>query len=139
MWRAAATRRASAAAHTANGTGWSAGIGGGDDNQTVGGDVAVYGGKVTANGGHAQPGIGGNCTGGSVTINGGAVTATAAEAIKITAITFDALGAPVLTYPASYGNGQVVLQGSANIGASASWHDGKQSGEKFFKTVLRLK
>ena len=63
----------------------------------------------------------------------------AAAAIKITAITFDAPGEPVLTYPASYGNGQVVLQGSANIGASASWHDGKQSGEKFFKTVLRLK
>jgi len=32
-----------------------------------------------------------------------------------------------------------VLQGSANIGESASWHDGKQDGDRFFKTVLRLK
>ena len=54
-------------------------------------------------------------------------------------ITFDASGNPVLTYPATYGNGEVVLQGSANIGASASWHDGRQSGDRFFKTILRLK
>jgi hypothetical protein len=66
-------------------------------------------------------------------------TEEAEEAIEITAITFDASGNPVLTYPATYGNGEVVLQGSANIGASASWHDGRQSGDRFFKTILRLK
>ena len=41
--------------------------------------------------------------------------------------------------PATYGNGRVVLQGSATIGASASWHDGKQTTDRFFKTVLRFK
>ena len=51
---------------------------------------------------------------------------------------------PYLTFRSAssfsiYGNGQVVLQGSAAIGASASWHDGKQSADRFFKTVLRLK
>ncbi len=64
---------------------------------------------------------------------------TAKEAIEITAITFDVSGNPVLMYPATYGNGEVVLQGSANIGASASWHDDRQSGDRFFKTILRLK
>ncbi len=61
----------------------------------------------------------------------------AEEAIKITAITFDASGNPVLTHPATYGNGQIVLQGSASLSAQ-SWHDGKQSADRFFKTVLRL-
>ena len=65
-------------------------------------------------------------------------TEDAEEAIKITAITI-VDGVPQLTYPATYGNGQVVLQGSAAIGASASWHDGKQTADWFFKTVLRLK
>ena len=63
-------------------------------------------------------------------------TEDAEEAIKITAITI-VNGVPQLTYPATYGNGQVVLQGSANIGASASWHDGKQANDRFFKTVLK--
>ena len=63
-------------------------------------------------------------------------TPVAQEAIKITAITI-VNGVPQLTYPATYGNGQVVLQGSANIGASASWHDGKQANDRFFKTVLK--
>ncbi|MBR1589395.1 MAG: InlB B-repeat-containing protein [Kiritimatiellae bacterium] len=65
-----------------------------------------------------------------------AATPVAQEAIKITAITI-VNGVPQLTYPATYGNGQVVLQGSANIGASASWHDGKQANDRFFKTVLK--
>ena len=61
----------------------------------------------------------------------------AEDAIKITAIPI-VDGVPQLTYPATYGNGQVVLQGSAAIGASASWHDGKQTADRFFKTILRL-
>ena len=66
-------------------------------------------------------------------------TEEAEEAIAITAITIDENGVPQLTYPAEYGNGQIVLQGSAGIGTSASWHDGKQTGDRFFRTVLRLK
>ena len=65
-------------------------------------------------------------------------TEDAEEAIKITAITI-VNGVPQLTYASEYGNGQVVIQGSATIGSTASWHDGKQSGDRFFKTVLRLK
>ena len=65
-----------------------------------------------------------------------AAAVAAKDAIKITAITI-VNGVPQLTYPATYGNGQVVLQGSANIGASASWHDGKQANDRFFKTVLK--
>ena len=65
-------------------------------------------------------------------------TAIAEEAIKITAITVGENGVPQLTYLATYGNGHVVIQGSATIGSSASWHDGKQTGDHFFKTVLRL-
>ncbi len=68
-----------------------------------------------------------------------AATPVAEAAIKITAITVDENGVPQLTYPVTYGNGQVVLQGSATIGSTASWHDGKQTGDHFFKTVLRLK
>ena len=68
-----------------------------------------------------------------------AATPVAEEAIKITAITFDSEGNPVLTHPATYGNGQVVLQGSATLGTSASWHDGKQSTDRFFRTTLKLK
>ena len=64
--------------------------------------------------------------------------AVAEEAIKITAITFDSEGNPVLTCPEAYGNGQVVIKGSVDIGASASWHN-KTAGDRFFKTVLELK
>ena len=67
-----------------------------------------------------------------------AAEAVAEEAIKITAITFDSEGNPVLTCPEAYGNGQVVIKGSVEIGASASWHD-KTDGDRFFKTVLELK
>ena len=65
-------------------------------------------------------------------------TEEAEEAIEITAITI-VNGVPQLTYPATYGNGQVVLQGSATIGSTASWHDGKQSTDRFFRTTLKLK
>ena len=65
-------------------------------------------------------------------------TEDAEEAIKITAITI-VNGVPQLTYASEYGNGQVVIQGSATIGSTASWHDGNQSSDRFFKTVLRLK
>ena len=65
-------------------------------------------------------------------------TVAAKAAIKITAITI-VNGVPQLTYPATYGNGQVVIRGSATIGSTASWHDGKQTADRFFKTVLRLK
>ena len=68
-----------------------------------------------------------------------AATPVAQEAIKITEITFDEYGAPQLTCPDSYGNGQVVIQGSATIGSTASWHDGKQSTDRFFRTTLKLK
>ena len=87
--------------------------------------------------------------------NNAAAVATATEVakedIKITAITFDSEGNPVLWYENSngetvilsddypYGNGEVVLQGSATIGASASWHDEKQSTDRFFRTTLKLK
>ena len=68
-----------------------------------------------------------------------AATPVAQEAIKITGITFDEYGAPQLTCPAAYGNGQVVIQGSATIGSTASWHDGKQPTDRFFRTTLKLK
>ena len=64
--------------------------------------------------------------------------ATASAEIKITAITV-AGGVPQLTYRKTYGNGKVVLRGSATIGALASWHDGRLANDRFFKTVLRLK
>ena len=64
-------------------------------------------------------------------------TEEAEEAIEITAITV-VNGVPQLTYPATYGNGQVVIQGSATIGASASWHDGQQTSDRFFRTVLKF-
>lgn len=67
-----------------------------------------------------------------------AAEAVAEEAIKITAITFDSEGNPVLTCPEAYGNGQVVIKGSVDIGASASWHN-KTAGDRFFKTILELK
>ena len=66
-------------------------------------------------------------------------TEDAEEAIAITEITIDENGVPQLTYPAEYGNGQVVVQGSATLGGQDSWHDGKQPGDFFFRTVLRLK
>ena len=65
-------------------------------------------------------------------------TEVAEEAIKITAITFDSEGNPVLTCPETYGNGTVVLQGRADLGSSSTWHDGKQTGDRFFRTELRL-
>ena len=65
-------------------------------------------------------------------------TPVAEAAIKITAITI-VDGVPQLTYPSTYGNGQVVIQGSATIGSTASWHDGKQSTDRFFRTTLKLK
>ena len=65
-------------------------------------------------------------------------TEEAEETIEITAITV-VNGVPQLTYPATYGNGQVVIQGSATIGASASWHDGQQTSDRFFRTVLKFK
>ena len=67
-----------------------------------------------------------------------AATPVAEEAIKITAITI-VDGVPQLTYPSTYGNGLVVIQGSATIGSTASWHDGKQSTDRFFRTTLKLK
>ena len=66
-------------------------------------------------------------------------TEVAEEAIKITAITFDSEGNPVLTCPETYGNGTVVLQGRADLGSSSAWHDGKQTGDRFFRTELRLR
>lgn len=77
-----------------------------------------------------------NCTNTPAAVT--AATPVAEEAIKITAITI-VDGVPQLTYPATYGNGEVVIQGSATIGSTASWHDGKQTTDRFFKTVLRLK
>jgi len=77
-----------------------------------------------------------NCANNAAAVE--AAEAVAEEAIKITAITFDSEGNPVLTCPEAYGNGQVVIKGSVEIGASASWHD-KTDGDRFFKTVLELK
>ena len=65
-----------------------------------------------------------------------AATETAEEAIKITAITFDSEGNPVLTCPDSYGNGTVVIEGAASLATPMQWHD-KTSGDKFFRTVLK--
>lgn len=59
---------------------------------------------------------------------------TAAEAIKITAITFDDDGKPVLTAPATYGNGKVVIKGSATLPVE-SWHD-QIDGDHFFRSEL---
>lgn len=59
---------------------------------------------------------------------------TAAEAIKITAITFDEDGKPVLTAPATYGNGKVVIKGSATLPVE-SWHD-QIDGDHFFRSEL---
>ena len=66
-------------------------------------------------------------------------TPIAQEAIKVTAITIDEYGVPQITCPETYGNGEVVVQGSASLGASASWHDGKQPTDRFFRTILKLK
>ena len=67
-------------------------------------------------------------------------TAAAREAIKITAITFDEEGKPVLTRPATYGNGRVVLKGATVLSADEKdWDDADTSRDKFFKTVLELK
>ena len=62
----------------------------------------------------------------------------AEEAIKITAISFNELGEPVLTIKdnrTSYGNGTVVVEGAASLAAPIQWHD-KTSGDKFFRTKL---
>ena len=63
-------------------------------------------------------------------------TETAEEAIKITAISFNELGEPVLTCPDSYGNGTVVIEGAASLTSPMQWHE-KTSGDKFFRTVLK--
>ena len=78
-----------------------------------------------------------NCANTAVAVE--AATEIAKEEIKITAITFDSEGNPVLTHTATYGNGTVVLQGRADLGSSSSWHDGKQTGDRFFRTELRLR
>ncbi len=67
-----------------------------------------------------------------------AATETAEEAIKITAISFNELGEPVLTCPDSYGNGTVVIEGASSLTTPIQWHD-KTSGDKFFffRTVLK--
>lgn len=65
-----------------------------------------------------------------------AATETAEEAIKITAISFNELGEPVLICPDSYGNGTVVVEGAASLTTPMKWHD-KTSGDKFFRTVLK--
>jgi len=62
-----------------------------------------------------------------------AAKAAAAEAIKITAISVDG-GAVTVTAPQSYGNGKVVIQGSAAL-APASWHP-KTTGDYFFRAAL---
>ena len=66
-----------------------------------------------------------------------AAEAVAKEAIKITAISFDANGDVVLTIPdpATYGNGKIVVEGSAQL--PAVWHD-KVDTDKFFRTKLVL-
>lgn len=64
-----------------------------------------------------------------------AAEAVAKEAIKITAISFDANGDVVLTYPATYGNGKIVVEGSVQL--PAEWHD-KVDADKFFRTKLVL-
>lgn len=66
-----------------------------------------------------------------------AAEAVAEDAIKITAITFDENGDPVISSAATYGNGVVVVEGSIGI-SPASWHD-KTDGDYFFRTVLRIK
>ena len=63
-------------------------------------------------------------------------TPVAEEAIKITAITFDSEGNPVLACPAIYGNGKVVVEGAASLTSPMQWHE-KTSGDKFFRTVLK--
>ena len=79
-----------------------------------------------------------NCANTAETV--AAAEEAAKEAIKITEITFDDDGNPVLEYSDDdIGNGEVVLQGSTGIGESDSWHDGKQTGDLFFRTVLRFK
>ena len=65
-----------------------------------------------------------------------AATETVEEAIKITAITFDSEGNPVLTCLATYGNGKVVVEGAESLTSPIQWHD-KASGDKFFRTVLK--
>ena len=77
-----------------------------------------------------------NCANNAAAVE--AAEAVAKEAINITAITFDSDGNPVLTCIGEYGNGQVVVEGSASIGASAEWHN-KQPGDLFFRTALKLK
>ena len=63
-------------------------------------------------------------------------TPVAEEAIKITAITFDSEGNPVLACPDSYGNGRAVVEGAASLTSPMQWHE-KTSGDKFFRTVLK--
>ena len=63
-----------------------------------------------------------------------AATATAAEAIKITAITFDEDGKPVITAAESYGNGVVVIEGTISL-EDIDWH-AKADDDHFFRAKL---
>ena len=64
-----------------------------------------------------------------------AATATAAEAIKITSITIGADGKPVITTANdTYGNGVVVIEGSASL-EPISWHE-KTDSDHFFHAKL---
>lgn len=60
--------------------------------------------------------------------------AAASTAIKITAITFDGNGDPVITAPDSYGNGKVEIEGTESL-APISWHE-KTDGDYFFRAKL---
>lgn len=62
---------------------------------------------------------------------------TAKEEIGITQISFDKKGNVVLTYPGTYKNGVVVVEGKAAL-TDETWLD-KKDGDKFFRTVLKLK
>ena len=61
----------------------------------------------------------------------------AEEKIGITQISFDENGDVKLTYPGTYKNGVVVVEGKAAL-TDKTWHD-KTDGDQFFRTVLKLK
>lgn len=64
-----------------------------------------------------------------------AAKATAAAAINITAIAFDAEGKPVVTAPATYGNGKVVIKGKVAL-TDADWAAFDDSTQHFFRAEL---
>lgn len=64
-----------------------------------------------------------------------AAKATAAAAINITAITFDDAGKPVITAPATYGNGKVVIKGKVAL-TDADWAAFDDSTQHFFRAEL---